>query len=333
MPDIQLLKEAAESGNIGDFLRKNPQFFLTPSLFIDKLDLRGQDLTDVEIAGPVSNLDTPEILKLSEINSDFSDFSNSRLKDFFLSRSSFKKAKFMKSRIENIRFHLCDFGGAILTDAQMNNIDGFCISFSFANLEGVKMNKCFIPKIDLSFANITRLDANRLKSPLANFTGVKAETSLFISCNLACIQMTGSQFKGAFFTDNEELDMFEPTSLIACFAHGASLQNAHFINTLLIHSDFSGADLTNAEFKGRRERKFGITPSLDLTGAIFTGANLTDTVFEGCDLSTACFDRAILSNTLFKDCNVAGASFFEANIKSIQGNQGDWIKRHWQEYF
>jgi uncharacterized protein YjbI with pentapeptide repeats len=201
------------------------------------------------------------------------------------------------------------------------------------NFAGRSLAELDLSHLDLSGANLAKADLRRTKLVGTNLTGANLAGA---ALNLAWVMnanFTRADLSGAVLDTLVASTGMEPRREEAASFAGANLSGAHILSRFayddlrganlshamgaadirnqsmgLIHADFSGADLSGANFADAA-LAYATFRFTKLVGANFSGAKLPKVDFSGADLSQANFTGA----------DTIGVDFGAANLQGAQG--------------
>lgn len=159
---------------------------------------------------------------------------------------------------------------------------------------------------------------NNMKILLETVTGMKKEVKEVLinlsSAEFYKAKMPWWKFDGAIL----ECAHLEESYLSGASFQYCNLQEAIVLNAIADRTNFSNADLSDADFSGSqlatanfseatvKNTNFELT---ELEGAYFCNTILEDTKFSNADLTAANFDNAVLRDTDFHDADLTRADF------------------------
>jgi uncharacterized protein YjbI with pentapeptide repeats len=161
------------------------------------------------------------------------------------------------------------------------------IDLSGAELVQSSFYEIDLSNADLSGANLKGANFMRMNLTKANLFQAHLSSADFSESNL-----TGARLWNVRVSKNEEQYRFGPSATF----NKAVLRGALFLNSYLPKTDFSGADLTDAQFQS---------------------ASLGESLFNRARLSEANLRRAKLTNSDFSGADLRGADFAGADIAEI----------------
>jgi len=221
---------------------------------------------------------------------------------------------------EHVNLSYSNFRGNNFTATNITNTD-----FTSANLSGA----------DLSAKDLTENILTRADLRNANLTGANLSNNKLLNTILTGADLTDSNLSGAdlstanIFGIIDGINILEKTKL-----KGANLTNANLTNTNLSGMDLSnttlsgGTDLTGVKLEFAKVNN-GIWSQVDLSfknlskirlidsnlsGAIFSGTDLTSAKLMGSNLSGADLTGAKLIDANLANANLTGANFHMADL-------------------
>jgi uncharacterized protein YjbI with pentapeptide repeats len=195
-----------------------------------------------------------------------------------------------------------NFEGANLYRANVHGAELKGVKFSGANLAGVDSSDADIKQA--IFTDGPNFSDRKLKR--VNITRTELNSARFYSATMNMADFTSAHLPSAFFNDSTwERVIFEKACLFNTHFRNADISLSSFIGsdarcavfspepkykTRLHHVDFSGADLSGADFR-----------RVELSEAIYHGANLSNANFEGAVVEEKSIEGAYLCNATWKD--------------------------------
>ena len=170
-----------------------------------------------------------------------------------------------------------------------------------------------VRRIGYVFAFLREAGLIDLSSPVIDLKDADLSKVNWIGANLSGANLSGANFWGANLSEtNLSKGNFSKAEFNAAFLIGANLKEA----------DFTGAQLNIADFTGARAdpdaaKIFRADPEIfraDLSGAIFTEAQLMGAHLSGANLSGANFSKAYLSGADLSGADLSGADLSGTNI-------------------
>lgn len=187
------------------------------------------------------------------------------------------------------------------------------------DLTGADFEGLDISDVDFTGANMTRSGFRGTKVENGRLAGANLKDATFVNANLRGADLTGVNLDGAAVLSGGDL-------LSASFTDftGANFTDATMRGFGVV---FNGATMANANFTnvnfgpGTTSFRSGWTNlnKSDLTGAIFSGANLERALLMGvklskADLTGANMKRAALNSADLTEANLAGATLYWTNL-------------------
>ena len=252
------------------------------------IDLSGLDLTSV--SNSVNHLNLRG-LPLLAVNLSNSNLSGLHLNGVNWTGTSFQNSIFNYATISNSTFHTTDFSGANLDNADL----------SYADMTDIKFNNA-------SMSN-TYIWSTHLRN--ADFTGAELYGIQSGSCGFATfppILPDGYIFKNGHIV-----------------GPNANLTGATFNNFSFVDQDFSGANLTDVNFKHAVLSNANFTAATFL-GANLRGADLTDADLTDADLRQANLEGANLSGLDLSSFDLSGANITGTTLVNISPDQSNTLE-------
>lgn len=207
---------------------------------------------------------------------------------------------------------------------------GDTIDFSNSDLRNLDLADVDFKKANLAGADLYGTDLTRSNLSSANLSNTRLDRATIVSANF-----TGANLSNATILRPTTSSTFEYSVKDAATFAQANLKGARII-TFMDGPDFTGADLTDADFSPfeRRGSQWATVPMSRIRSADFTGAKLRRvnftrailhfTRFNNADLRDANFQHADLSSVDFTGADITGAdftgaSFYETKLSGARG--------------
>ena len=202
--------------------------------------------------------------------------------------ASFAGKSLAGADLHDLDFSHADFSGADLSGADLRGAKLVGSKLVGAKLPGAKLNLAWIMGADFSRADLSGADLETLIVS-AGLQTLPQEAATFIGANLSGAKVTArfnlDDMRGANLSRLQASADIKNQSmgLIRTEFSQANLTNANFKDAALAHVNFEFAKLAGANFSGA-----------DLSYADLTGADLTDADLTGANTTDAIFTRAVL---------------------------------------
>ncbi|MBV8616233.1 MAG: pentapeptide repeat-containing protein [Acetobacteraceae bacterium] len=184
-----------------------------------------------------------------------------------------------------------DLSGIDLSGADLSGAKLAGATLAGANLSGARLNLAWIMGANFDRANLSGATLETLVAS-SGLQTTPAEAASFVDANLSGARIMArfslDDMRGANFSHAKmSADMRNQSmGLIHTDFSGAKLSGANFAGAALGHVSFRFADLTGANLSGADLRHADFVGA-DLTGANLTGADATDADFDGARLKDA----------------------------------------------
>lgn len=222
------------------------------------------------------------------------------------------------------------------------------------DLSGAKLSGRNIDHMDLSGVNLTNANLSRVRGTHVDFTGTIANGAKFDKAQLGedsrfeGTMLVGASFKNATlhnvtfdmmrnFSNPEQKSAPNHNRTDASYAdfsnakitnskigmnvmHDLNLRHANFIGTTFGLTNFSGSDLSQANFSNNQSlSKVKFTPETILNHVDFTRANLSGCSLEGLKLQGAHFEDTNLQFVSFAGTDLSGATLKVSTPELLKG--------------
>ncbi|WP_170110755.1 pentapeptide repeat-containing protein [Flavilitoribacter nigricans] len=203
---------------------------------------RGQLFISLMYAG----LDTVSLGKIfAEANFSYSDIGSIRLENKFLKNVNLSNSYFPESSFINIDCSSCNLTGAVATQTVFFNTNFDSANFSGAHLTGSAFTLTSFNKTIFSGASIYATNYQLTKFTDVDLSDLNMEFVWLKNVSFNNCLSWFTNFNGSKFTNVDFLN----TSLQGSKYQNAFLVGTNFVESDLIETDFSGATVTQCNFK------------------------------------------------------------------------------------
>lgn len=304
IPKNRLSPQSGNAHWINVDLYKRAQNILMELSWINDRELKSININKIEATKDLSHIDLSNSylseIYLRERYIGGTNFSGSNLNRANLSKSLLYEVKLNGASLERANLMYADLGSSDFTNASLRKSDLRVAKFEKAKLINADLTQADIYKTNFSKANLNG----------ANFSGAKTGFNNFKRASLCAANLTNMRISGAemYLADlrgaNLSKSRITDSDLNLANLSGANLTKATISSDVdLEGAKFEGADLSNAEIK-----------NVDLTDANFAGSNLYYTNFKNSNLTDTFFYETDLSYTNIKNVNLTRAKFKKANL-------------------
>ena len=266
---------------------------------LDRVVLAHAQLRATKLAG-ASLTDT----NLGAATLDGVDLSDAKLVGTTLFRAKLVRVDLRRADLQNVVLMEAEVGSVDLRDARARTLVGLGLDMRRVRCEGADLSECVFYDCDLREVS---------------FAGAKLKKTSFLRCKLAGAHFQDADLTQVVFIDETSTEGadFSRAKMERAFLRGANLRGAKLDDVVLDRANLGGADLTGASLRRARARE-AIAIRTD-----FSGADLTDADFLGAILQKAKFFGAnLLGASLFgadlariridRDTNFRDADFTRA---------------------
>jgi uncharacterized protein YjbI with pentapeptide repeats len=230
------------------------------------------------------------------------DFSNCDLRGTDFSGANLEKTNFSNSDLTGALLSGAIltgavFAGGVLKEAKLMNAAASGANFTEANLFKADLSRSDFSGANFTGAFLSKTTLDRASFNEAKMAGFWAENTAALRTEFIGAELTGARFSGADLTE-------------ADFS-AANIERADFSGATVAAVWFSHARASGAVFRDANLRNSRSDRPVELMGADFCGANLTDARWQDADFSGAKFITADFSNALFTGCRFEGADISE----------------------
>jgi uncharacterized protein YjbI with pentapeptide repeats len=204
--------------------------------------------------------------------------------------------------------------GVDLTGADLSGMDLTGIDFRDALLEAVDFSGSTLAAGKLSGAVLAR----------ARFTGAKLQRADFAKANLGFADfsdadVTDAELSGANLSNAQLANAnFTGAKMVKANLLGAKMNGANFTRVVAPSTNFLNVDLSMPDEPPPVDFEPEPAPDLDMTGAIFTGADLQNSNFVNCIVAGIDFSGANLSGCNFIAAKGNGCRFSGAQMTNVR---------------
>ncbi len=246
------------------------------------LDLSGIDLSGANLTGANLSGSTLTFANLIGANLTGADLSNTTFVNADLTDADASGADFTNALLNTVIVTNTNFTGAILIGVQAAALGGTPAALPTGYV--IRQNVLLGPGVDLSNLDLTS----------GNLTGL----------DLTGASLVGTQLQNANLTASVLLGVRSPVAPFVNFPPFASapVLPPGYQFTSGFHLVGPGVDLSNTDVSG-----VAIPTGLDLTGANFTNADLSGSLFDQTNLTGADLTNANLNGTGLQGVNLSGA--------------------------
>jgi hypothetical protein len=127
----------------------------------------------------------------------------------------------------------------------LNSLDLRDLYLTKLDLEGASLDRSNLDFTKLNHSNLARANFTLTSLTESHFEHTRLDDATFIAANLS-----GARFKGAFLTgaDYQGSDLFKIKNAAHASKEKLETSNTKYLRQLLDHADFTGADVTDADF-------------------------------------------------------------------------------------
>lgn len=304
IPKNRLSPQSGNEDWINVDLYKRAQNILMELSWINDRKLKSININKIESTKDLSDLDLSNSnlseIYLRERYIGGTNFSGSNLNRANLSKTMLHKVKLNGASLERANLMYADLSGSNFTNASLRKSDLRVAGFEKAKLINADLTQADIYKTNFSEANLNG----------ANFRETKIVSSKFKRASLCAANLSNLYIDNAemYLADLRGANLSKSRITYSDFNlanfNGANLTKTKFSSDVdLEGADFIGADLSNAEIK-----------NVDLTDANFASSNLYYTNFKNSNLTDTFFLETDLSYTNLKNVNLTRAKFKKANL-------------------
>lgn len=244
----------------------------------------------------------------------FVDFSNQDLQGVDFSNCYLEYANFTNTNLRGAKLNgaiaaKAVFNGTDLTGAQINN----------ANLGATQINNSCFDETDFTGTTFGLADVSQSSFKHCLFGG---RDELFLQSKFSNCDFSHAALEAVYFLDVE---------IEQCLFTHAKLPSACFINMELTGCQFVEADLSRTVFVAVTAPGLNFTNAImpkacfisgvNLAGANFTGAEISEGNFRECNLQGACFSESQLPKA-----DLSGANLVGANLEKVFARQAQFVK-------
>ena len=256
---------------------------------LDKVNLKGASLRNADLSGA----------SLSEV-----DLSGAMLDEVNLSGASLRKIDLSEASLNG-----ADLSGAMLDEVNLSGVSLRKADLSENNLSGADLSGVDLSESNLSGAGLSGVDLREANLSGADLSGADLSGATLIGTTLIGATLNGASLFGA--------------NLIGATLNGANLFGATLIGANLLGANLSGADLSEADLSQAdlTIASLGRTTIFrtKLTGAVFSGINLTEARYEPISTPAKGTLAGIkgLSTVSFDNTQQTGLVLLRATLKEV----------------
>ncbi len=291
------------------------------------IDLSGADLSELDL----QECDFSETF-MEGVDLSASDLSNSNLSGCALMRSKLNGTKFDSANLQATNFgqahcHRTKFNNAIMSNSVFYEATIENAIFSNCTLEEADFSKAVITNCTISGSVFNRCRFMESKLEMISFKGSECKETIFLNAAWKDIDFSdtdltaticvgvngdGSVFQRANLTN---LRTAAETSFVGCDFRNANLTEATLRDINCNGSDFSFANISNADF-GKCNLKNANFFSATAIGTQFVKADLTYAKMAGINLCEGSLQKACLHETDLHASNLYSVDFIEAKFRN-----------------
>ena len=329
-----------------------------PAAVIHSRDLTKAYLSGADLAGARVTVTDLSFADLSDANLASAMLSGVTLTGASLSGAIIKKANlaettgFTFSQLYSTgSYKLADLAGIQLYEQSMDGWGFAGIDLSGSNLRQAQLSGANFSNANLSVVNLTGATLTRANMSGAKLVGVSAENTSIEAANLQGADLTNVHLTSAKLTNTSFKDavvkgasFHSVTGFTAGQLYSTSsykqhdLTGVHFSYLNLGNWDFSGQDLTDAQFLHstmtgakltnarvngvRFQDAINLTPNQLYSTASYQEGDLSDMSFYGLDLAGWDFSNKKLANVLFYYDGIENVDFTGSDARDAHGYCG-----------
>lgn len=271
---------------------------------LNKISLRGADLTSTELGNSDLKKSDLSDANLSHISLVEANLTNTRLLrvelvDANLKQADLSNANIKKSNLKNADLRRAVLKSTILWRSDLNNVNLKRSDLTDAELWESDLTDAYLSRAEMANTALRQADLTNAYLPHANLTDAGLSDAILTDAVLQNVDLTNAILLNADLTDAD---------LPGANLSNSNLERANLTNTYLWKAELTDAYLRNANLTKT------ILKSADLTGVYLGEANIINTNFRNANLTNAVLQDANLINIVLEEANLTDANFMNVDV-------------------